>query len=175
MELLCCVTSSVNWQEIFVSTVIGGVLGYFISIWASSNYEKSKFERTLKDLNKQFAGHAGFFENYYHKGQKISTKISDARIEYILDKGKSFKITVTTYTDGNANLLSSEEIQIWEGEINMVDKRFGDISYNFVTPERLKLEVGFKRIIFSSDLLIMTLVGERPRYEDERFERKNNH
>jgi uncharacterized membrane-anchored protein YhcB (DUF1043 family) len=174
IELCCSLTSPINWPEIVISAIIGAVIGYFISIWASEHYEERKHQRDLKALNDKFGRHAGLFENFYHQGNKIETKISDAKLEYLADKGNYFKITVTTYTDDNANKLGDEEIQIWQGEIRMVDNRFGDLSYIFITPERLTKDVGFKRIVFSSDLKSMILIGERPRYGDEWFDRKVN-
>src|ERR1700740_932896 len=114
ISLCCSFTSPINWPEIIISAIIGAVIGYFISIWASEHYEERKHQRDLKALNDKFSRHAGLFENFYHKNKTIETKISDAKLEYLADKGNYFKITVATYTDGNANKLSDPEIQIWE-------------------------------------------------------------
>lgn len=160
MIVICDLYSPINWPELLISTGAGTAIGYFISLVASRNYERKKHARELIQLNREFEDLAGVYENHYHEGKIIATKISDAKLEYYADRGKTFKITVTTYTDGNSNPLSKEEIQVWEGEINMVDKRFGDLSFNYIAPERMKSKVGFKRIIFSQNGKVMSLVGE---------------
>ena len=160
---------TINWIEIVIALIGSTIVGYFISIWASRNYEKQKAKREklkLRTIHKDSAGH---FENYNFNGARIGEKISDATLEYAGDN--IFKIRVTTYLDSNANPLSNEEIQIWKGRVWMEGIRNGDITFYFLQPRRQKNEFGFKRIIISPNRNHIILFGEGG-HGIERFERK---
>ncbi|WP_424961858.1 hypothetical protein [Ekhidna sp.] len=158
----------INWVELTIAIVASAIIGYFISIWASSNFEKKLAQRERDKLKMLHQDSAGNFENYQFEGKKIDQKVSDAVLEYIGDN--KFKIIVTTYLDGNGNALEQLSIQKWKGRIWMEGIRNGYITYYGLQPDNLKGEFGFKRIIISSNRNNIVLFGEGG-HGTEKFER----
>lgn len=160
--------NSIDWLEVIISLIGSAIIGYFISIWASKNYEKQKNNRELEKLKLIHKDSEGLYENYSHNGQELENKVSEAVLEYV--GTNVFKIKVTTYVDGNAKPLPSSEIQVWKGRIWMEGIRNGDITFYYIKPERLKNQFGFKRLILSPDKNHLVLFGEHG-YGIEKFSR----
>lgn len=169
-EYITSQVATINWIEIGFAVAASAIIGYFISIWASSNFEKKKVLREREKLKMLHEESGGYFENYHFDGKRIEQKVSDALLEYIGDNW--FTIVVTTYLDGNGNVFKPESIQKWKGRIWMEGIRNGDITYYGTQPDDLKGEFGFKRIIISPNRNNIVLFGEGG-HGTEKFERIN--
>lgn len=126
----------------------------FLVCYLCERYKELKAAKRLKKQGHRFVG-------TYHRVREVGgSELHVATAQVTIEDG-NLKIAVETYVDEEDwTRFPADQVKLWKGTVRLTRETEGDIALRQIKPKPRVSLFRYKRVIFSDDGEVMTVIGE---------------